>query len=703
MDFPSYLDLKIPVFTFSCIILVVTTLAITMTKSTSIQQVVAFQQIAGPVIINVTPGETKPFSWGLLAGDNETSILSIYADGNGSEFLSFPESYRLTASKTNNITGNVTIPPNHTTNTTLTPIIHSTISENDTNVGGGNAVNVELSKILSIIIGGNKTQTNLTSVTTNQGPQIGLISKGTINSLITTPATKWIASGNWSMNVNNGNVTFFETNMTWNNINGTNAHSHEFQNFKVSNPISLNQSDNNISLKGLMDVGTNNRVVWKDIPSTIDINGKKTISISVDDNMTNNHFASQPILGVVSSFLVCSDIPGPNMEVLAPCSQPNSPTSSISPLSDEALTGVQPILPTQPASIPANVSEQLNQEGSQGQTSTTPSLQTGGVPTNNFSSNLSNTTVNNFLTYENATLGLIVGYPSDWIIENSNVVNPLVSVELFPKSDDDSVFRIMVHNKEPFEQNIETIANDTVSNYEKNIKDFQSILYNPNSALSGNPAYQLDGTYIDESSIKRHLTETGVQYNNKIYILQFNTTESKSPNYLSTVGEIVQSLQFIPNAETPKSVNQNLSSTEPTGACEKVPITFANASGFETDPKDYNPPDEAIDKDLKTWWANKGVPSWLQIDLEKPTVLCTIEIAWNKGNERTYDFVIATFDNGNIFTDVYNGTSSGDTESYEKYDIANSPLNVKNIKLNFISSSSKSGWVSIKEINVIGR
>ena|ERR671911_668613 len=77
---------------------------------------------------------------------------------------------------------------------------------------------------------------------------------------------------------------------------------------------------------------------------------------------------------------------------------------------------------------------------------------------------------------------------------------------------------------------------------------------------------------------------------------------------------------------------------------------------------------------MKTWWANKGVPSWLRIDLERQTVLCTVEITWNKGNERTYDFVIATSDDGNTFTEAYKGTSSGDSESYENYDIVNSPI-----------------------------
>ncbi|MFZ0893852.1 MAG: hypothetical protein WAZ77_05050, partial [Candidatus Nitrosopolaris sp.] len=40
---------------------------------------------------------------------------------------------------------------------------------------------------------------------------------------------------------------------------------------------------NNIIINGLTDVGTNHRVVWKNVPTTISIQGGKTIRISVAD------------------------------------------------------------------------------------------------------------------------------------------------------------------------------------------------------------------------------------------------------------------------------------------------------------------------------------------------------------------------------------------------------------------------------------
>jgi hypothetical protein len=147
---------------------------------------------------------------------------------------------------------------------------------------------------------------------------------GTIDSLIFAPGTRWIATGNWSMVLRNGNVNSFKANMTWYNNNGTGTHTHEILNFK-SSPIDVTvKPGENILVKGLTDVGTNHRISWMNVHTTIDIKGGKTISISLDDKETNKHFAGQAIYGVVKSFTQCSDQPGENMEVLPPCSTSQS-------------------------------------------------------------------------------------------------------------------------------------------------------------------------------------------------------------------------------------------------------------------------------------------------------------------------------------------------------------------------------------------
>jgi hypothetical protein len=60
--------------------------------------------------------------------------------------------------------------------------------------------------------------------------------------------------------------------------------------------------------------GQTTRIIWKNVPTTININGGKTITIAVDNKKTNFHFAGQPILGVVTSMIPCSQngMPGPN-------------------------------------------------------------------------------------------------------------------------------------------------------------------------------------------------------------------------------------------------------------------------------------------------------------------------------------------------------------------------------------------------------
>jgi hypothetical protein len=167
------------------------------------------------------------------------------------------------------------------------------------------------------VAGPNASQQDLKA--RQEQPLAGFNTKGTINSLISTPRDKWIATGNWSMNANNGALTFFQTNMTWFNKSGNATHTHEFLNFRPTEGRITIQPGNTVSLKGIMDVGTNHRVVWKNVDSAISVNNGKTITISLNDKQTNSHFAGQPILGIVSLITRCSDVPLQAMEVLPSC------------------------------------------------------------------------------------------------------------------------------------------------------------------------------------------------------------------------------------------------------------------------------------------------------------------------------------------------------------------------------------------------
>ena len=155
-------------------------------------------------------------------------------------------------------------------------------------------------------------------------PLSGFVTNGKINTLISVPNGKWLASGNWSIILNNGNVTSFGSNMTWYNSSGSNAHTHELTNFKAIpggiQTLPISGSGQQIIIKGVSDVGANKRISWFEVPTTITINDRKIVSISLDDDKTNHHFGGQPLLGIVDSFVKCSDTPGANMELLPPCS-----------------------------------------------------------------------------------------------------------------------------------------------------------------------------------------------------------------------------------------------------------------------------------------------------------------------------------------------------------------------------------------------
>ena len=169
-------------------------------------------------------------------------------------------------------------------------------------------------------------QQNQQIVSPSQFPQIswdeleeaeGFIANGVMDSTLYTINGNWKSIGNWSMNVSNGELMNFTTFMTWDN--GTAGHSHEFLNFEAADDVDISAEDQTISVAGTMDVGTNGAVSWEDVPSEIVIQGGKIITISVDNEATNEHFGGQSVHGNLTSLSICSTTPGPAMQVSTGC------------------------------------------------------------------------------------------------------------------------------------------------------------------------------------------------------------------------------------------------------------------------------------------------------------------------------------------------------------------------------------------------
>jgi hypothetical protein len=113
----------------------------------------------------------------------------------------------------------------------------------------------------------------------------------------------YILGGDWSMNVNNGNVTNFDSNFTMVHTDGTEKHTHEITSF-VSNPDNAPFQPNNNEtalVLGKSNIQTNGSPKWNDVDTTIILDKLSTVSIIVDSNATDNHFKNQPIYGIVTS------------------------------------------------------------------------------------------------------------------------------------------------------------------------------------------------------------------------------------------------------------------------------------------------------------------------------------------------------------------------------------------------------------------
>ena len=133
---------------------------------------------------------------------------------------------------------------------------------------------------------------------------------GPLSSFLSTPSGNWVVNGSWALKVQNGNLSFFNGDMLWDPTNLTKlSHTHNFVNFRAlpdNQSISLGP-DHVIDIKGVMDIGANNKIQWVNVPAEIKTAGN-TITVSIlDDSKTGNHFNNYPIFGKISHIEKCSD------------------------------------------------------------------------------------------------------------------------------------------------------------------------------------------------------------------------------------------------------------------------------------------------------------------------------------------------------------------------------------------------------------
>jgi predicted phosphodiesterase len=142
-------------------------------------------------------------------------------------------------------------------------------------------------------------------------------------------------------------------------------------------------------------------------------------------------------------------------------------------------------------------------------------------------------------------------------------------------------------------------------------------------------------------------------------------------------------------AETKVEVSPNQSQSE----CVDTPIQNAKTSGSQVG----FPGSNALDNNLDTRWSNDGVGSWIRLDLGTSKNICSVNIAWYKGNERQNNFIISASNDGEKFSDILSSKSSGSTLDSEKYKVPDTNARYLRITVN---GNTQNPYASITEISI---
>ena len=163
-----------------------------------------------------------------------------------------------------------------------------------------------------------ETTDKATATAPTTGGQNTFSAKGSINSLVIKDGvqqqqpneqTSYVLDGKWKLEVVNGNATDFSSKFTMVHLDGTSRHYMILMNFKQDNATAGTiqvQPDGTTTINGILDVIEKKDFLnpeFSNVNTQITINKYNTISINVDDAQTNQHFAGQPIRGVVDEFI----------------------------------------------------------------------------------------------------------------------------------------------------------------------------------------------------------------------------------------------------------------------------------------------------------------------------------------------------------------------------------------------------------------
>ena len=129
-------------------------------------------------------------------------------------------------------------------------------------------------------------------------------SKGTIDSTTISNGTEqFLLGGDWNLGVVNGEPIDFNADFTMVRVNGTDRHTMNLMHFRADdNSTVVLSDDGSTTINGIMDIMGHGHLLWTNVTSEISINVYNTISITVNNEQTENHFPNG-VKGIVQSLI----------------------------------------------------------------------------------------------------------------------------------------------------------------------------------------------------------------------------------------------------------------------------------------------------------------------------------------------------------------------------------------------------------------
>ena len=134
-----------------------------------------------------------------------------------------------------------------------------------------------------------------------------------VKDINTNLSSKYLLGGKWRVDVLNNNVTYFKSNFTMIEADGSLIHFHTIVYKPIPNqPVDQgpqdrlgillkNKSNNTQVFNCNVDIYTNGVLEWKDVPITVSLINEKVIVMDIKDKKTLEHFLKNPIYGLINS------------------------------------------------------------------------------------------------------------------------------------------------------------------------------------------------------------------------------------------------------------------------------------------------------------------------------------------------------------------------------------------------------------------